>query len=180
MVSDRHLCIFWSIFHDSINKWLFLVISDLAKAKPRSITPTVKNVKKELIEPKLFDESLDYQNDNSMITTKTESTQDFEGDDDDEFSHDGYSHSINSLQSTSLPPTPEPNEAQMWNSNRPSSKSSSVSVNSGTNTSTPPPERKATSYINVSILSWFLHSLTKIQCLTKFVRSLKIEYLKIE
>lgn len=98
----------------------------------------------------MYDESLDYQNENSIITTKTESTQDFEGDDDDEFSHDGYSHSINSLQSTSLPPTPEPNEAQMWNPVRSSSKSSSVSVNSGTTTSTPPPERKATSYINVS------------------------------
>lgn len=146
------------IINSSIHFYLFSRV--VAKTKPRSITPTVKNVKKELIEAKVFDESLDYQNENSMITAKTESTQDFDGDEDDEFSHDGYSHSINSLQSTSLPPTPEPNEAQMWNQHRPSSKSSSVSLNSGTTTSTPPPERKATSYINVSgtiVLLFYRH-----------------------
>lgn len=106
-------------------------------------------VKREIVEQKKFDDSLEYHNDNSMITTKTESTQDF--DEDDEFSHDGYSHSLNSLQSTSLPPTPEPNDAQMWSSvRRPSSKSSSLSVHSGTATSSPPPERKPTHLINVS------------------------------
>lgn len=84
------------------------------------------------------------------MTPKTESTQDFDGEEDDgDYSHDGYSHSINSLQSTSLPPTPEPNDIQLLHSTRPSSKLSSLSVNSGTVTSSPPPERKATSYINV-------------------------------
>lgn len=96
----------------------------------------------------------DSQNGFSIIT-KTEATQqDFDGeDDDDDFSRDGYSHSINSLQSTSLPPTPEPrNETPTLH--RPSSKSSSFSIishNSGAATASPPSERKATSYINVNI-----------------------------
>lgn len=115
--------------------------------KQRNDAATVV-VKREIIEQKKFDDSLEYHNENSMITTKTESTQDF--DEDDEFSHDGYSHSLNSLQSMSLPPTPEPNDAQMWNSvRRPSSKSSSLSVNSGTATSSPPPDRKPTILTNV-------------------------------
>lgn len=96
------------------------------------------------------------QNGNSMQNAKIEGTmQEFEVDeDDDDFSHDGYSHSINSLQSASLPPTPEPrNETPTLQPTRPSSKSSSFSItshNSGNVTASPPPERKATSYINVS------------------------------
>lgn len=105
-----------------------------------------------------FEES---QNGDS-ITTKTEIIQqefDIEEEEDD-FSHDGYSHSINSLQSASLPPTPEPrNETPTLHTTRPSSKSSSFSIvsqNSGPATASPPPERKLTTLINVIRLE-FLH-----------------------
>lgn len=69
--------------------------------------------------------------------------------DDDESSRDGYSHSIASMQS--LPPTPEPRNVTptQHQTTRPSSKTSTISMSS---TSSPPPERKATSYINVRIL----------------------------
>lgn len=98
----------------------------------------------------------DSQNGDSL-TAKTETTQqDFDGEeDDDDFSHDGYSHSINSLQSASLPPTPEPrNETPTLHTTRPSSKSSAFSIVSHSSpvTISPPPERKVTSYINVKIV----------------------------
>lgn len=75
-------------------------------------------------------------------------TNENDDNEDDEFSHDGYSHSIASMQS--LPPTPEPRNVTPTQQQltRPSSKTSTVSMSS---TSSPPPERKATSYINVSI-----------------------------
>lgn len=101
-----------------------------------------------------FDDLEESQNGESM-SAKTETQPDFDAEDEDEddFSHDGYSHSINSIQSTSLPPTPEPrNETPTLHATRPSSKSSTFSIvsqNSGQNTSSPPPERKATSYIQV-------------------------------
>lgn len=96
-----------------------------------------------------FDDLEESQNGESM-SAKTEIDAE---DEDDDFSHDGYSHSVNSIQSTSLPPTPEPrNETPTLHTTRPSSKSSTFSIvsqNSGQNTSSPPPERKASSYIQV-------------------------------
>lgn len=122
------------------------------KNKMRSTTPNSRQSisKKEQSD---YEES---QNSNPLQVAKMETTApDFDGEEDeDDYSHDGYSHSINSVQSTSLPPTPEPrNETPTLHTTRPSSKSSSMSVTSHTSntaTSTPPPERKATSYINVS------------------------------
>lgn len=103
-----------------------------------------------------FDDLEESQNGESM-SAKTETQPDFDAEDeDDDFSHDGYSHSINSIQSTSLPPTPEPrNETPTLHTTRPSSKSSIFSIvsqTSGQNTSSPPPERKASSYIQVSYI----------------------------
>lgn len=97
-----------------------------------------------------------------MLDTQQEYDEQFDGDgdddDDDDFSRDGYSHSMASMQSTtSLPPTPEPRNVTptQQHSTRPSSKASTLSMtsyNSGAATSSPPPERKATSYINVSAM----------------------------
>lgn len=73
---------------------------------------------------------------------------------DDDFSQDGYSHSIASMQSLSS--TPEPRNAtptQQSQVTRPSSKTSTISMSS---TSSPPSERKATSYINVSFRSFII------------------------
>lgn len=99
-----------------------------------------------------FDDLDESQNGETM-STKTETQPDDE-DDDDDFSHDGYSHSVNSMQSTSLPPTPEPrNETPTLHTTRPSSKSSTFSVasqHSGQTTSSPTPERKAASHIQVN------------------------------
>ena len=114
-----------------------------------------RNVKREIDATEQRQSEFDESQNGDSLTAKTETTQhDFDGDgDDDDFSHDGYSHSINSLQSASLPPTPEPrNETPTLHTTRPSSKSSSFSIashNSGPATASPPPERKATSYINV-------------------------------
>lgn len=101
-----------------------------------------------------FDELDESQNGESM-SAKSETQPDFDAEgEDDDFSHDGYSHSINSIQSTSLPPTPEPrNETPTLHTTRPSSKASTFSIvsqNSGQNTSSPPPDRKSTSYIQVN------------------------------
>lgn len=83
---------------------------------------------------------------NEMLESGQEAGDNDENDDDD-FSHDGYSHSVASMQS--LPPTPEPRNVTptLQSATRPSSKTSTISMSS---TSSPPPERKATSYINVS------------------------------
>lgn len=124
-----------------------------AKGKP---IPN-RSVKRELDVSDQRQHEYDESQNGDSLTAKTETTQqDFDGEEeDDDFSHDGYSHSINSLQSTSLPPTPEPrNETPTLHTTRPSSKSSTFSVtshNSGAATSSPPPERKATSYIQVII-----------------------------
>lgn len=132
---------------------MFFSLSKIAKGKPTSAS---RNVKKELSTTEARHSEFDDSQNGESLTAKTETTQqDDDGEeDDDDFSHDGYSHSINSLQSTSLPPTPEPgNETPTtFLTTRPSSKSSAFSItshNSGTVTSSPPPERKATSYINV-------------------------------
>lgn len=119
-----------------------------------------RNVKREIDATDQRQSEFDESQNGDSLTAKTETTQhDFDGDgdgdeDDDDFSHDGYSHSINSLQSASLPPTPEPRiETPTLHTTRPSSKSSSFSIashNSGpAAAASPPPERKATSYINV-------------------------------
>lgn len=117
-----------------------------------------RNVKRELdgSDPRRneFDELEGSQNGESM-SAKIEMQHDFDAEDeDDDFSHDGYSHSVNSMQSTSLPPTPEPrNETPTLHTTRPSSKSSIFSVasqNSGQITSSPPPEIKASSYKQVN------------------------------
>lgn len=115
-----------------------------------------RNVKKEFDSMEHQQNEFEESQNGDSLTAKTETTHDFDGEeDDDDFSHDGYSHSINSLQSASLPPTPEPrNETPTLHTTRPSSKSSSFSIashNSGAATASPPPERKATSYINVNI-----------------------------
>lgn len=133
--------------HFSILPLINYFVALTGKAKPAAL----RNLKKESDSTKQneFDDSSD------LMTMKSETTQqDFDGEEeDDEFSHDGYSHSINSLQSTSLPPTPEPrNETPTLHTTRPSSKSSSFSItshNSAATTASPPPERKATSYISV-------------------------------
>lgn len=128
----------------------------LAKSK-LSVT---RNVKRELDvgeqRQNEFDD-LDGSHNGESMSAKTETQPDFDAEDeDDDFSHDGYSHSINSMQSTSLPPTPEPrNETPTLHTTRPSSKSSTFSIvsqNSGQTTSSPTPERKATSYIQVQVL----------------------------
>lgn len=126
----------------------------------KSKSSTSRSVKRELDVGEQrrneFDDLDGSQNGESM-SAKTETQPDFDAEDeDDDFSHDGYSHSINSMQSTSLPPTPEPrNETPTLHTTRPSSKSSTFSVvsqTSGQATSSPPPERKASSYIQVEIL----------------------------
>lgn len=124
-------------------------------AKGKSAAP--RNVKREIDASEQRQHDFDESQNGDSLTAKTETTQqDFDGEEeDDDFSHDGYSHSINSMQSTSLPPTPEPrNETPTLHTTRPSSKSSTFSMishNSGAATSSPPPERKATSYIQVII-----------------------------
>lgn len=144
-------------------KWFFCIRIDNAlmchvfffSAKGSKSIAAPRSVKKELNASEPSQGEFEDSQNGESLTAKTETTQqDFDGeDDDDDFSHDGYSHSINSLQSTSLPPTPEPgNETPTLLTTRPSSKSSSFSItshNSGTVTSSPPPERKVTSYINV-------------------------------
>lgn len=139
--------------HSNVTHSNSFVISSAARGK--SGTPISRNVKKELERPGDFDES---QNGNSFM--KMEAQQEFDGDEDDEYSHDDYSHSLNS---TSLPPTPEPrNATPTLHTTRPSSKSSSFSdslpmnsqlvsnfqmADSVTTTSSPTPERKPTSFL---------------------------------
>lgn len=143
----------------------YLIYSRLVKGKPRANTPTglpTRNTtvkkEKEIFEQQKHTESTENINGNrvkrslsSVANEMLESGNDvIENDenDDDEFSHDGYSHSIASMQS--LPPTPEPRNVTptQHHTTRPSSKTSTISMSS---TSSPPPERKATSYINVRI-----------------------------
>lgn len=128
--------------------------SYLAKSKQ----PAPRNMKRELYggEQRSEFDDLDGSQNGESMSAKVEMHPDFDAEDeDDDFSHDGYSHSINSLQSTSLPPTPEPrNETPTLHTTRPSSKSSTFSVvsqNSCQITSSPPPDRKSTSYIQVLV-----------------------------
>lgn len=124
--------------------------------KVKGKAAAARNVKREIDSTEQRQNEFEENQNGDLLTAKTETTQHEEEDgeeEDDDFSHDGYSHSINSLQSASLPPTPEPrNETPTLHTTRPSSKSSSFSIashNSGPATASPPPERKATSYINV-------------------------------
>lgn len=151
-----------------------MVLNLVGKGKPRASTPTGIQIKhtaikkekdtidqhKHSIEEKINGNRLKRSISSTRAIPKIEHSNEFDEDDDDvddeddEFSRDGYSHSVASMQSTSLPPTPEPrNVTPTQHNTRPSSKASTLSVtshNSGAVTASPPPERKATSYINVS------------------------------
>lgn len=136
----------------------------------------MRNVKRELDGGEQhrseFDD-LDGSQNGESLSAKTETHPDFDAEEeDDDFSHDGYSHSINSIQSTSLPPTPEPrNETPTLHTTRPSSKSSTFSVvsqNSCQIASSPPPERKPTSYIQVTVSFHSAHSKSTTTTLNKF------------
>lgn len=123
----------------------------------KSKSSVSRNVKRELGggEQRQNDfDDLDGSHNGESMSAKPEMQPEFDAEDeDDDFSHDGYSHSINSMQSTSLPPTPEPrNETPTLHTARPSSKSSTFSVVSQMSsqvTSSPPPERKSSIYIQV-------------------------------
>lgn len=148
---------------DCLNR---ITLIRLAKSKPTAS----RNIKRELETGEQhqneFDDLEGSQNGES-VSAKTEMHPDAEDaeDDDDDFSHDGYSHSINSMQSTSLPPTPEPrNETPTLHTTRPSSKSSAFSVasqNSGQiTTSSPTPQRKSASCLQVNVTFSFWPSIT--------------------
>lgn len=145
--------------------FLFSFRVHLVKGKQRATTPTGLHTRnttvkkeKEIFEQQKHNEIAENLNGNrvkrSLSTIPNEMLENVndaienDDNDDDEFSHDGYSHSIASMQS--LSPTPEPRNVTptQQQMTRPSSKTSTISMSS---TSSPPPERKATSYINVSI-----------------------------